>query len=215
MSILVYKNGVWEETIPFIYKNGAWVQASTVKVYENGEWVEKIASYDNMEISISTSSGNNGFAVDANNYIKCSANNIKCLYHLKPAERLSATFNLLPEGDNFGKAPIFSYDYLIRSNGMINSSTYASKVVFLSYMFYEYGLGRGPSIASNVNQLEKTGTASVTLDIDDSNNPVTDINIIISVDDTDGVATTASVYIEINNIKVNGVPYGINQTITP
>ena len=199
-----------------IYKNGVWEQASSVKVYENGEWVEKIASYDNMEITVLSSTGYTAFYENSENYVKCSANNIKCFFHLSSEEQSFVKFKLLPSGDNFGYNPKLELSYYMKSNGMVDSSTYSSKFVSLGYTFQETGYGAGGSIANKINQLESSAAKTFTVDYEDSSTyPVTELNITISINSTNGISTTSSVYIEINNIKLNGVPYGINQTITP
>lgn len=215
MSIQTYKNGSWEETIPFVYKNGVWEQASSVKVYENGEWVEKIASYDNMTIEVTKATGYGLFAANKANYIKCSANNIKCLCYVHPEQMFSGIFRLVPPGSNFGYSPTLTFDYYMKSNGMVKEGTYPMYFTSLSYNIQEYGRGVGSIIASFKNEQEISGTRSIVLDVSESSQPITDIYFNINISDTEYYSYNSSIYVEINNIKLNGVPYGINQTITP
>lgn len=215
MSIQVCKNGVWDETIPLIYKNGVWKQASSVKVYENGEWVEKIASYNNITVEVSNISGYGLLAANKANYIKCSANNIKCLFYLHPEQRFSGSFRFVPPGSNFGYSPTLTLDYLIRSNGMVKADTYPMYYTSIYCNIQEYGIGKSNPIVSSKNEQEISGTKSIVLDISDSSQPITDIYFNIHIMDTDYYNYNSSIYIELNNIKLNGVPYGINKTITP
>lgn len=216
MGVKVYKNGSWVDTNDlYVYKNGAWTRATSVKVYENGVWTEKMIDYKNMTIDFQTGSGYGGFSANSSNYIKCSGNNITAQIAIQSTQRTTVYFRLTtPSAGHFGYEPELTCDVYVKSNGMLDSSNYAMKVVSLSYTGTEGYFTTGYLYIPQ-NQAELSASVRKTIDISDNDRVVTEIYLGLYIEKFEGLSNNASVYLEIKNLKVNGIPYGVNTVITP
>ena len=217
MSVKVYKDGAWKDIVPYIYKDGAWKEASSLKVYENGVWVEKIANYKNATITVSEA----GFAENASNYIKGSANKVAAQIGRSKSNGISLTITLIPPSNtnHFGKYPMIRFDAYIKNSNTINSNGsygivsiegggtgYQSVWSTGGYILMptdteviSRSLAKSPSVSNSYNEDLDMGSLYIT--------------VYIRAEPT--MTIPATTYIEISNITVDGVPYGVNTTITP
>lgn len=211
MSVKVYKDGAWTDIVPLIYKNGAWAEATSVKVYENGAWVEKLVNYNNMVVTVP----DEGFAANSENYIICVANNITAQLALSATKRTSVVFSFTPSGADFGYYPVLKFDLYMKSNGMMDSTNYAMYALKLSYGGKEGSTSTGGYLEYNRNLSEYSTTISRAIDVGSESKVMSTMSMDIYIPTVTGFTGTASVYVEIKNLTINGIPYGVNTIIKP
>lgn len=218
MSIKVYNNGAWTDIIPKIYKGGTWINATSVKVYENGLWVEKLINYNNATISII----GDGFSQNASNYISCSTNKITMqIARSKTADTTVKVVLIPPTATNhFDKAPILTYGLYARNSNPINSAglygyvnSYAGATRYSSTSDNTYR-----TVLANKDAQEISISAYQKMDMTNSYNELVNVGSIrfeVGIPMSADLTIAASVYIEVTNIAVNGIPYGVNTIIKP
>lgn len=217
MSVKVYENGSWVDKVPMIYKNGAWTNATSVKVYENGVWVEKLINYNNVTITVSSA----GFAENASNYIRGSADSIIAQIGRSKTNSISLDVAFIPPSstNHFGKLPVVTFDVYIKNSNIVNSSgEYGSINVMTGGKGYNYSTQTGgyaimPTDAEII-QSSVRRTIGVTNSYDEDMN-MGSLNFSVILSPVSTMTIPANSYIEITHMAVNGVPYGVNTTITP
>lgn len=217
MSVKIYENGAWVDKAPRIYKDGAWVNATSVKVYENGAWVEKLINYNNMTISLI----GNGFAQNASNYISCNANNITMQIARSKTDDTTVKLVLIPPSttNHFGKAPVLTYGLYAKNSNPVNSDgAYGYVTSYAGATRYSSTDNTYRTVLANKDAQEISISAYQKMDMTNSYSELVNVGSIrfeVTVAMASNMTIGATTYIEITDIAVNGIPYGVNTTIKP
>lgn len=213
MSVKVYENGAWTDTTDlYIYENGVWRRATSVKAYENGEWVEKFANYNNVIISLPYDTSN-GFSRKSSNYVKCIGNNITGQVTL--LSYLSSYVNIEFVIPQLGAAANLQFDIVLKSIGTINSTTYPLKLFSMWLSDQRAGSSSSSRIIANLTEAEHVRAYNFNMYVEENYTVLTKLVLRMTFGSESTLTTDAGIYFEINNLKVDGVPYGVNTIITP